>query len=234
MWYRDTYLLASVLCDKTVAKLINQSLIPDSRLQTRTVRLRNSAVLLAYHAVIDRVDAHILVSLAWRMYQKKHEASVHAPAAELNISSTKHLKRGVVRQKTTGVRRGFGDERRRRQIALLSIVNITSTHRVWRYVGPDPHPVGSWLVSSVLDWVDWTAADGDVICGKTWQGCGGVRAVLRPPRPWTEAALTPWTSKIDFMYIDRHQTSIFDVGCLNMTDNKDSLLEMRHAIFGVD
>jgi hypothetical protein len=34
--------------------------------------------------------------------------------------------------------------------------------------------------------------------------------------------------------VDRHQRSIFDVGCHNTTDIKDPLLGGRHIIFGVD
>jgi hypothetical protein len=34
--------------------------------------------------------------------------------------------------------------------------------------------------------------------------------------------------------VDRHQRSIFDIGCHNITDIKDHLLGGRHIIFGVD
>jgi hypothetical protein len=34
--------------------------------------------------------------------------------------------------------------------------------------------------------------------------------------------------------VDRHQRSIFDVGCHNTTDIKDLLLGGSHIIFGVD
>jgi hypothetical protein len=34
--------------------------------------------------------------------------------------------------------------------------------------------------------------------------------------------------------VDRHQRSIFGVGCPNITDTKDPLCGVKQAIFGVD